>query len=143
MSECKPIIRRKKTLLENVVTGEEEWTGGYSWIATNKKGKPLGHIITKPLEDTKVLWINELNVISKCRRKGIGTNLLQKATQHAKKTSKQIIYVTPEAGLVGAEKPLRQKEVETFYEKQGFHKCDPNKFHIFPYRRKYGMCKDL
>jgi len=83
--------------------------------------------ITKNKTDKNFLWLHELEVHPLCRRKGVGTEMLQTITDLAQKEKVDLVYVVPGNPVEAEGRPVSERALKQFYRKQGYVPCDAPK----------------
>ena len=95
--------------------------------AFNEDKKLIGEADISILKtDKKFIWLHEIEVNPKCRRKGVGEALITVIKEIGKENDAELVYAYPMQPM-GAAKPIPQKKIEAFYKNQGFKPCNPPK----------------
>ena len=62
------------------------------WIATSSSGRPVGFALMKLHGDTA--WLDQLSVLERWRRSGLGTALIERTTAHALRLGFEALYLS-------------------------------------------------
>jgi GNAT superfamily N-acetyltransferase len=96
--------------------------------AVNKDNKIVGAASLSNLRtDKKFLWLHEIQVHPECRRKGVGSAIMDKITEVGKKAEAELIYAYPAVPMNAKGKELSPKQLLSVYRKQGFKPCNAPK----------------
>jgi len=96
--------------------------------ALNKDGKVIGAAQLSSLKtDKKFLWLHEIEVRPQCRRKGVGSAMMDKIVEIGKKIDAELIYAYPATPMETSGKTLTPKQLGAFYKKEGFEPCNAPK----------------
>jgi N-acetylglutamate synthase-like GNAT family acetyltransferase len=102
--------------------------------------------LSKIKTDKNLLWLHELEVHPLCRRKGVGTALMDHIVELGEKKGVELVYACP-VPLADAEgKAPSEKQLKAFYRKQGFQPCKAPKDIVTVTDeglQKRGMCLKL
>ncbi len=116
--EAKNALGRVPKLNEDLLDIQKNYfdKGDMFWIAVNDNDRVIGSVGYSSIENTSEVWLHRLFVKSSMKHKGIGTQLLLTAEEHANANGKTAIYVH-----------LGQPEEEwfesyQFYPKNGYYK---------------------
>lgn len=92
--------------------------------AFNKDDKIIGVADISILKtDKKFIWLHEIVVDPRCRRKGVGEAIIEAVADIGREKGSQFIYAFP-SPPIGVPKPIEQKKIEAFYKNLGFKPCN-------------------
>jgi GNAT superfamily N-acetyltransferase len=83
--------------------------------------------ITKNKTDKNFLWLHELEVHPLCRRKGVGTEMMNAIADLAEKEKVDLVYAVPGNPAEAEGKPVPERALNRFYRKQGYLPCEAPK----------------
>lgn len=96
--------------------------------ALNSDGQVIGTAdLTKNKTDQSFLWLHELEVHPLCRRKGVGTEIMNAIADLAEKEKVDVVYTMPAPLAESEGKQLSERTLKAFYRKQGYVPCDAPK----------------
>lgn len=115
--------------------------------ALNNDKQVIGKASLSKVEtDKKLLWLHELEVHPLCRRKGVGTAIMDYVADLGKRKGVDLVYACP-VPLADAEgKPPSERQLKAFYRSQGFEPCAAPKDVVTVTDEglvKRGMCLNL
>ena len=80
--------------------------------------------LSKLKTDKKFLWLHDIEVHPLCRGQGVGTTMINHIAELGEKKGVDLIYACPVPLASASGKPATEKQLKTFYRKQGFEPCN-------------------
>lgn len=83
--------------------------------------------LSKVKTNKNLLWLHELEVHPLCRRKGVGTAIMDHIADLGKKKGVELVYACPVPLQEAEGKMPSEKQLRAFYRSQGFEPCSAPK----------------